>query len=125
MRAIVQKSFGGPEVLELADVPVPEPLPTEVRVRVEAAGVNPVDWKTRSGAGAVAAILGPPPLTVGWDVAGVVDAVGPGVTRFAVGDRVLGMPWFPRQAGAYAEYVTAPSRQFAAAPDELAVEQAV
>ena len=54
MRAIVQHSFGGPEVLEVESRPVPEPLPTEVRVRVEAAGVNPVDWKTRAGKGAAA-----------------------------------------------------------------------
>jgi NADPH:quinone reductase-like Zn-dependent oxidoreductase len=122
MRAIVQHSFGGPEVLELGETPRPEPLPTEVRVRVEAAGVNPVDWKTRAGKGA-AAQWGLP-LTVGWDVAGVVDAVGPGVTRFAVGDPVFGMPWFPRVAGAYAEFVTAPSRQFARRPDALGVVEA-
>jgi NADPH:quinone reductase-like Zn-dependent oxidoreductase len=122
MRAIVQHSFGGPEVLELGETPRPEPLPTEVRVRVEAAGVNPVDWKTRAGKGA-AAQWGLP-LTVGWDVAGVVDAVGPGVTRFAVGDPVFGMPWFPRLAGAYAEFVTAPSRQFARRPDALGVVEA-
>src|SRR5690349_18882636 len=117
MRAIVQHSFGGPEVLEIEDRPVPEPIATEVRVRVQAAGVNPVDWKTRSGLGAAAkAGL---PLTVGWDVSGVVDAVGTGVTRFAVGDPVFGMPWFPQPASAYAEYVTAPSRHFARRPDAL------
>ncbi|MHA6784222.1 NADP-dependent oxidoreductase [Pseudonocardia saturnea] len=118
MRAVTQRTFGGPEVLELGTAPVPEPLPTEIRVRVAAAGVNPVDWKTRSGAG-MAAVLGPPPFTVGWDVAGTVDAVGPGVTRFTVGDTVFGMPWFPRQAGAYAEFVTAPSRHFANRPAGL------
>ena len=64
------------------------------------------------------------PLTVGWDVTGVVDAVGSGVTRFAVGDPVFGMPWFPRAAAAYAEFVTAPSRHFARRPDALPVEQA-
>ena len=122
MRAIVQHSFGGPEVLEVESRPVPEPLPTEVRVRVEAAGVNPVDWKTRAGKGA-AAQFGLP-LTVGWDVTGVVDAVGVGVTRFAVGDPVFGMPWFPRPASGYAEFVTAPSRHFARRPDALPVEQA-
>lgn len=118
MRAVSQRTFGGPEVLELGSAPVPEPLPTEVRVRVAAAGVNPVDWKTRSGSG-MAAVLGPPPFTLGWDVAGTVDAVGPGVTRFAVGDTVFGMPWFPRQAAAYAEFVTAPSRHFAHRPAGL------
>src|SRR6185312_1255705 len=82
-----------------------------------------VDWKTRAGTG-VAAVLGPPPFTVGWDVAGTVDAVGPGVTRFAVGDAVFGMPWFPRAAGAYAEFVTAPSRHFAHRPAGLSEVEA-
>jgi NADPH:quinone reductase-like Zn-dependent oxidoreductase len=118
MRVITQLSTGGPEVLELGEAEIPEPLPTEIRVRVGAAGVNPVDWKTRAGAG-MAAVLGPPPFTVGWDVAGTVDAVGAGVTRFAVGDAVFGMPWFPRQAGAYSEFVTAPSRHFAHRPAGL------
>ena len=122
MRAIVQHEFGGPDVLRVESRAVPEPVATEVRVRVEAAGVNPVDWKTRAGKGA-AAQFGLP-LTVGWDVTGVVDTVGPGVTRFAVGDPVFGMPWFPRQARAYAEFVTAPSRHFARRPDALSVAQA-
>ncbi|MFC4950594.1 alcohol dehydrogenase catalytic domain-containing protein [Pseudonocardia sp. GCM10023141] len=115
MRVITQLSTGGPEVLELGRAEIPEPLPTEIRVRVAAAGVNPVDWKTRAGTG-MAAVLGPPPFTVGWDVAGTVDAIGTGVTRFAVGDSVFGMPWFPRQAAGYAEFVTAPSRHFAQRP---------
>jgi NADPH:quinone reductase-like Zn-dependent oxidoreductase len=115
MRAIRQETLGGPEVLELGDVPRPVPIPTEVLVRTSAAGVNPVDWKTRARGG----FLGDPPFTVGWDVAGVVEAVGFGVTRFAPGDRVFGMPRFPREAAAYAEYVTSPSRQLARTPDEL------
>ena len=123
MRVITQLSTGGPEVLELGEAPVPEPGPTEVRVRVAAAGVNPVDWKTRAGKG-MAAVLGPPPFTIGWDVAGTVDAVGMGVTRFSVGDAVFGMPWFPRQAGAYAEFVTAPSRHFAHRPARLSAVEA-
>jgi NADPH:quinone reductase-like Zn-dependent oxidoreductase len=118
MRAVVLDRYGDADVLSVQRRPIPVPLPTEVRVRVAAAGVNPADWKTRTGAG-MAAVLGEPPVVLGWDVSGVVDAVGRGVTRFAVGDPVFGMPWFPRQAGAYAEYVTAPSRHFAARPDEL------
>lgn len=117
MRRITQDTAGGPEVLHVEDAPVPEPIPTEIRVRVTAAGVNPVDTKVRAGGAGLGDDMTAPPFTVGWDVAGVVDAVGMGVTRFAVGDRVFGMPWFPRQAGAYAEYVTAPSRQFAHIPD--------
>jgi len=115
MRAIHQQQLGGPEVLELVEVPRPSPGPTEVLVRVAGAGVNPVDWKTRRGG----AMLGDPPFTVGWDVAGVVEATGGGVTRFSPGDRVFGMPRFPREAGGYSEYVAAPSRQFAATPEAL------
>ncbi|MFC4607492.1 NADP-dependent oxidoreductase [Streptomyces maoxianensis] len=118
MRAINQDTFGGPEVLHLAQVPRPEPLPTEVLVRVRSAGVNPVDWKTREGGG-MAGALGEPPFILGWDVSGVVEEAGFGVHTLEVGDEVFGMPWFPRQAGAYAEYVTAPSRQFARKPAAL------
>jgi NADPH:quinone reductase-like Zn-dependent oxidoreductase len=115
MRAIQQTAFGGPEVLRLAEVRRPEPMGTEALVRVRAAGVNPVDWVTRAGKGYLKSL----PLTVGWDVSGVVEATGGGVTRFAPGDEVFGMPWFPRQAAAYAEYVTAPSRQLARKPPNL------
>ncbi len=123
MRAVVLHEFGGPEVLAVERLPVPRPILTEVQVRVEVAGVNPVDFKTRKGRG-MAPVLGEPPIVLGWDVAGVVTETAPGVTRFAVGDEVFGMPWFPRQAGAYAEYVTAPSRHFAAKPHALSMEEA-
>ncbi|MEV0949016.1 NADP-dependent oxidoreductase [Promicromonospora sp. NPDC050249] len=123
MQAVVQHRLGGSEVLAVETVPRPVPLPTEVLVRVHAAGVNPVDWKTREGHG-MAGVLGEPPFVIGWDVAGVVEEVGFGVTTLAVGDRVYGMPWFPRAAGAYAEYVTAPARQFALAPTSLSHTQA-
>jgi NADPH:quinone reductase-like Zn-dependent oxidoreductase len=123
MRVISQQEFGGPEVLTVAERPVPDPLPTEVRVRVLAAGVNPVDWKTRAGGG-MAGVLGTPPFVLGWDVSGVVDAVGFGVTTLRAGDLVLGMPWFPREAGGYGEYVTAPSRHFARVPDGMPVPEA-
>jgi NADPH:quinone reductase-like Zn-dependent oxidoreductase len=115
MRAIRQVTLGGPEVLRLADVPCPEPGATEVLVRVAAAGVNPVDWKVRARGG----FIGKPPFTVGWDVAGVVEELGRGVTWLAPGDRVFGMPRFPREAAAYAEYTTSPSRQLARIPDDL------
>ncbi|HEX2358389.1 MAG TPA: NADP-dependent oxidoreductase [Solirubrobacterales bacterium] len=118
MQAVVAREHGGPEVLELREVERPGPYPTEVLVRVAAAGINPVDWKTRS-APYLPAIQRDPPLILGWDVAGTVEEVGYGVTRFAPGDRVFGMPWFPRLARAYAEYVTAPSRQFASTPESL------
>ena len=122
MRAVVQHEFGGPEVLVVEEVPTPEPIPTEVQVRVHAAGVNPVDFKTRTGGRSK--FLGEPPFTVGWDVSGTVTKLGAGVTRFRVGDEVFGMPWFPREAAAYAEYVTAPSRHFEHKPAVLSHEQA-
>jgi NADPH:quinone reductase-like Zn-dependent oxidoreductase len=118
MRAVQATAYGGPDVLRLAEVERPSPISTEVLVRVLAAGVNPVDVKTRRGQG-VARWVGPPPFIPGWDVCGVVEAMGYGVTRFEVGDMVFGMPRFPRAAGGYAEYVTAPSRQLARAPHGL------
>src|SRR2546423_5835504 len=123
MRAVVQHGFGGPDVLRVADVARPEPLPTEVLVRVHAAGINPVDWKTRSGSG-VAGVLGRPPFTLGWDVSGVVAQTGFGVTTLKPGDEVYGMPWFPRAAGGDAEDVTAPARQFARQPATVGHEPA-
>jgi NADPH:quinone reductase-like Zn-dependent oxidoreductase len=123
MRAVQVLEFGGPEVLSLVEVPRPNPISTEVLVEVHACGVNPVDWKTRSGRG-VSAWAGPPPFVIGWDVAGVVVETGYGVTTLQPGDRVFGMPWFPRQAGAYAEFVTAPSRHFARMPEGMPFEEA-
>ena len=92
-------------------------------VRVAAAGINPVDYKTRRSGGNPKAV-GEPPFILGWDVAGVVEETSRSLTRFAVGDRVFGMPWFPRLARAYAEYVTSPGRQLARTPDGLTDEQA-
>ncbi|WP_410582457.1 NADP-dependent oxidoreductase [Amycolatopsis sp. lyj-108] len=117
MRAISQNRLGGPEVLELVDVERPVPGPTQILVRVHAAGVNPVDWKTRETGGI--GPMGDPPFILGWDVSGVVEEVGAGASLFSPGDEVFGMPSFPFQAGAYAEYVAAPSRHFARKPSTL------
>ncbi|MGW8849503.1 NADP-dependent oxidoreductase [Streptomyces xiamenensis] len=117
MRAVTIREFGGPEVLTVEQAARPEPLPTEVLVRVHAAGINPVDWKTREGQGVAG--LQTLPLVLGWDVSGVVEQVGFGVTTLKTGDEVYGMPWFPRTAGGYAEYVTAPARQWARKPATL------
>lgn len=113
MRAVTQQAFGGPEVLEPAAVPRPRPGLNEVLVRVHAVGVNPIDALVRSGA---LPLLGTPPFTLGWDVSGVVVETAPGVTRFATGDEVYGMPYIPRAAAAYAEYAVAPARQLARKP---------
>jgi NADPH:quinone reductase-like Zn-dependent oxidoreductase len=91
-------------------------MPTEVLVRVQAIGVNPVDISIRSGAWP---LFGNPPFVLGWDISGTVEQVGAGVTRFRTGDEVYGMPLFPRAVGAYAEYVAASSRQLAYKPMRL------
>ncbi|OAR26753.1 NADPH:quinone reductase [Streptomyces sp. ERV7] len=117
MRAVSQDRAGGPDVLKVVETARPEPGRGEILVRVHAAGVNPADWKTRErGMFATGAT---PPFTLGFDVAGVVAAVGAGVTLFGPGDEVFGMPRFPYPAGAYAEYVTAPARHFAPRPRGL------
>ncbi|MFC6014329.1 NADP-dependent oxidoreductase [Nocardia lasii] len=114
MRAIRQDSFGGPEVLRVVEVDKPTPGPAEVLIRVHAAGVNPTDSWHRGSGGLFGEIV---PL--GWDVSGVVEAVGVGVTLFAPGDEVFGMPRLPYAAGTYAEYVTAPTRHLARKPANL------
>jgi NADPH:quinone reductase-like Zn-dependent oxidoreductase len=117
VKAIALEDFGTPEVFYEADIPRPVPLPSEVLVRVHAVGLNPVDWKTRQGLPTPARVsMGSGPHVLGWEVSGVVEAVGPGVHLFGPGDEVYGLPWFPRPGSAYAEFVTAPSRQFAAKP---------
>ncbi|GLZ37221.1 NADP-dependent oxidoreductase [Actinokineospora sp. NBRC 105648] len=85
MKAAQFSRFGGPEVLEIADLPDPHPGPGEVRVAVRAAGVNASDWKKRQGL-----MDQELPQTMGYEVAGVVDELGEGVTDIAVGDRVFG-----------------------------------
>lgn len=117
MRVMGINNFGGPDVLTSMTVPRPAPLPTEILVRVHAAGINPLDWRTRAGFPTpAAAALGSPPHILGWDVSGVVEETGPGEFLFSPGDEVVGLLWLPRPGGAYAEYVTAPSRQFARKP---------
>lgn len=116
MRAITVRKAGGPEVLTEVEVPRPEPGPVEILVRVHAAGVNPVDWKSRARGQALAT---PAPYVPGFDVSGTVEAVGPGVRMYRPGDEVFGMPLFPKPAGAYAEYVVAPPRHFARKPSGL------
>ena len=116
MRAISLRDWGGPEVLEEIETDRLNPGATEVLVRVHAAGVNPTDWKARSHGGLR---LWDDPVILGHDVSGVVEAVGLGVTLFEPGDGVFGMPDFPRQAGAYAEYVVAPARHFVRKPEGI------
>ena len=109
-RAVVASALGGPEVLRVVEVPVTEPGPGDVRLRVRAAGVNPWDWKSYApGSGAH------PPVRLGVEVSGVVEATGPGVRWFSPGDEVVAWP----VRGGYAETVTAPQRVLVRRPDAL------
>ncbi|MCC5576711.1 NADP-dependent oxidoreductase [Microtetraspora sp. AC03309] len=115
MRAISQDVLGGPEVLKQVELERPVPGPTEVLVRVRAAGVNPTDWKHRATGG----LLGRTPFVLGWDVSGVVESVALGTTLHKPGDEVFGMLPYPYGHGAFAEYVTAPARTFARKPGNI------
>lgn len=114
MRAIGQDTLGGPEVLMVVEADRPEPGISEVLVRVHAAGVNPTDYWHRQTGG-----LDNRPIRLGWDLSGVVEAVGLGVSTFRPGDAVYGMPRFPQAAGTYAEYVVSPARHLARKPENL------
>jgi NADPH:quinone reductase-like Zn-dependent oxidoreductase len=117
MRALVLSRYGGPEHTALTDVPQPSPRAGEFLVRVHAAGLNPVDYKTRAGALKVVRKY-PLPIVMGNELSGVVEAVGPGVMRFAKGDRV-----FARVdkdiMGAFAEYAVVHEDHAARMPASL------
>ena len=115
MRAISQDQLGGPDVLKEVDLERPVPGPSEVLVRVHAAGVSPTDWVHRRLPGFLARL----PLVLGWDVSGVVEAVGIGVTIHEVGDEVFGMLPYPNGHGSFAEYVPAPARALVRKPAVL------
>lgn len=115
MRAIRVQQPGGPEVLVLQQVDMPEPGPGQVRVKVEAAGVNFIDVYQRSGAYKM-----PLPFTPGMEGAGVVDAVGPDVDGFAPGDRVA----YAMVPGSYAEYHVVPAHRLVKVPDGVSSREA-
>ncbi|HWG77882.1 MAG TPA: NADP-dependent oxidoreductase [Steroidobacteraceae bacterium] len=141
MKAIVQEGIGGPEVLKLESLPVPQPRANQVLVRVYAAAINPLDWRARMGVqrhdqggpprgsdkgaslaprrGRTRSPNGPEPMIPGGDIAGVIAAVGPGVMQWRVGDAVYG-----RGRHGYAQYVLANGNDIAPKPKRLAFAQA-
>jgi NADPH:quinone reductase-like Zn-dependent oxidoreductase len=118
MRAVVLTGYGGVEKLELREVPEPTPGPGELKVRVAASSVNPIDWKLRSGAYRERSPLELPAI-LGRDAAGEVVACGPGAASFQVGDKVLGLV-----NRAYAEYVVDKENAWAALPAGLDIVDA-
>lgn len=119
MRAIVLPDYGPPSALQLQTLPDPKPGPNEILVKVAGASLNPVDWKQRSGALRQFMPL-QLPAVLGRDASGTVAAMGPGVTGFAVGDRVLGRV----PGGGYAELVVAPVDAWAHVPSKLELADA-
>lgn len=116
MKALKIERFGGPEVMELVELPVPEPGPKQVRVRIESAGLNYSDIMIREGK-YIDRIA--PPLLLGREFCGVVDKVGPGVDMWAPGARVVGTV----PAGAMAEYALAPAPALVPCPEGLTADQ--
>ncbi len=117
MKAVRVHGFGGPDRLAYEDAPRPEPKAGEVLVKVEAAGVNPVDWLIGSGK-MEAQVPHTLPLTLGWDVAGTVEALGAGVTSPAVGASIFAFADI-RRDGAYAEFAVAAAATVAPKPASL------
>jgi NADPH:quinone reductase len=124
MKAVGFSTFGGPEVLSVAELPVPQPGPGEVRVRVAAATVNPTDIGMRSGRQAAALEKIAPPYVPGMELAGTIDAVGEG-SAWQVGDRVLGIALPMRNGrGAQSELTVVPADSIARVPDGVSLEAA-
>jgi NADPH:quinone reductase len=121
MRAVTYRDHGGPEVLTLTDREIPEPGAGEVRVRIVVSAVNPTDWKALQGMGEEAGEESVP----NQDGAGVIDAVGPGVTEFAVGDRVwviLAAAYAPL-AGTAQEYTVLPVERLVRLPEGVGLDE--
>jgi NADPH2:quinone reductase len=115
MKAIVLDAPGGPDVLTLRDLPVPEPQPGQALVRLEASGINYIDVYFRKGA-----YKGTYPLVIGQEAAGIVEAVGPDVTDIVVGDRVA----YAGPLGSYAQYAAVPAEQLVRVPDGVSLRDA-
>lgn len=124
MKAIIIRSHGGPDVLQLAERPVPRPGRGQVLVRVRAASVNPRDWLVREGKYVFNFALPALPFVIGSDFAGEVVEAGPGVTAFRVADQVFGMQPLRGGMGAYAEYVAIDAGAIALKPRDIGFEEA-
>jgi NADPH2:quinone reductase len=117
MKAIIVRQFGGPEVLQLAEIPTPAPESGQVLVKIKGAGVNPADTYMRTG---TYAVKPPLPYTPGGDGAGTIESIGPGVTTWKPGDRVY---IAGNTTGTYAEYAVASSSQVYRLPDRISFSQ--
>ncbi|WP_210397277.1 NADP-dependent oxidoreductase [Motiliproteus sediminis] len=123
MKAVRLHQFALQDALRVEQLAETLPGPGELRVRIAAAGVNPIDWKTCAGGGA-APFIGELPWIPGWECAGVVDAVGEGVSGWQRGDRAMGLLNFPQAGNCYAEQVCAPADQWAEVPPPVSLVDA-
>jgi len=119
MKAVRIHQYGDPSVLVYEDAPKPSPAAGEVLVKVQAVGINPVDWKTRAGSGMSGRYGNAFPMIIGWDISGVIEALGEGASKFKVGDEIFGMVRFPDIGSAYAEYVAAPQTDLSLKPTNI------
>ena len=125
MRSIVIREFGGPSALEVVDRPTPIPQAKQVRIRVAASSINPIDLSTRAGRLTQAGLMAPAEeVGIGWDVAGTVAEAGEGVTRFAPGDEVVGLRDLLFAGGAHAEEVVLDESAVAPAPASVSLRDA-
>lgn len=124
MKAIRIHEFGGPEVMKIEEIERPVPAADEILVKVYASGINPVDWVVRNGGNDFLKQHLKLPMTLGWDVAGIVEETGSNVTGFKKGDEVYGVPNFPGSNGSYAEYCAANENQFAIKPKSISFNEA-
>lgn len=124
MKAIILTEAGGTENLSLREIETPQPIEGEVLVNVRALSINPVDIKTRKGGALLASMKESGPVILGWDISGVITAVGAGVTTFKEGDEVFGMVNFPGHGKAYAEYVAVPAAHLALKPPTISHNEA-
>ena len=124
MKAVVLTESGGTDNLVIQEIPVPEPGPTEVLVKIHAISINPVDVKTRKGGTFYNKLKDDPPVILGWDISGVVESVGTDVNKFKEGDEVFGMVNFPGHGKAYAAYVAAPEAHLAIKPNNISHQEA-
>lgn len=122
MKAVILTEAGETENLKMQELPNPVPREEEILVSVKAISINPVDIKTRRGGALYASLREQQPVILGWDISGVVSAVGEKVNGFKAGDEVFGMVNFPGHGRAYAEYVAAPAAHFSLKPPSVSHE---
>ena len=128
MKAIILNGIGGPDHLEMAELPVPPIKANEVLVKVKAISINPVDAAARNNADLLRYVYqingDEKQIVLGWDISGIITETGAAVTRFKTGDDVFGMVKFVGQANAYAEYVAAPEADLALKPQNVNFNEA-